>query len=65
MSNSGRRRFAWPAALIPAASPPMTTSLSLTMVFLLEDWMQTFATGILKQIVKIVLSPFPFPPGEN
>jgi hypothetical protein len=36
MSNSGRRRFACEAALIPAASPPMTTNLALPMLFLLD-----------------------------
>ena len=33
ISRSGRRRLAWAAALIPAASPPTTTSLSVAMAF--------------------------------
>ena len=35
ISRSGRRRLAWDAALIPAASPPIITKRSFAMVYLL------------------------------
>jgi hypothetical protein len=37
MSNSDRRRRACDAALMPAASPPMTTSRSFAMILLTSN----------------------------